>query len=169
MKHPILFGAVALTGAVLSACSSATNTAAAPAPVAAPAAASPSSVVGKTIIFDSTSATYMISEDESEVWKNSTDNLKQWSMKLTSTRVTPNMELGMGTYVLICENGRERWDSTYDYRKTGATTAQLEDQGYEEVTTYKLNFTTPNSGTATSYGYTHDLQWKHAGLKFILK
>lgn len=170
MKTYILVVIAPLIVPALISCSSHDSPAArsAAAPVAAAAAASPASLVGKTLVLDHSGATDLLNEGAG-VWKPNPNKSATEMLKLTAVRVTPAMELGQRSYVLVSGQGSDVYKASYDYIKTGAATARLSLGGYEDGTDYQLNFVTENTGTATYTGGGEGMEWKGSGLKFIIK
>lgn len=162
MNSPI-FSALAWGGVVLAlvSCSSVT----AQAPAAMP--------VGKTLYFDYSSATYVSKESDSTTWTRGTDPGQLTVLTLTDKPNTKRDQydaVGEGLYLAreqLADGTKET--VSFNYRKTGIGTVEIELPGYEWGTTYTLHFDTADSGTATYTGGCESEEWKGDGVRFHLK
>ena len=133
----------------------------------------PSSLAGRTITFDYSTARCLFSEDGGYTWREDNGGSRT-SYRLTSTRNSGRRsrteDVGDGGWIAyIRYSDGYKQTTSYDYRKTGRDTAELTTSGIESFSTYVLRFDSPTSGTASNEGGSEGGEWKNSGIRFSIK
>lgn len=127
----------------------------------------------KVICYHYAAGTCLSKDGETGPWRKDTHvpafKTVRYTAELNSDRERADM-VGGGQYLSYETDAKGKTQIvSYDYKRTGRDTAQIEYPGYEWCTTYTLKFDTPVSGTA-SYEYTEaDWEDKGTNIPFTIK
>lgn len=127
----------------------------------------------KTFYYNNAAGTCLTKDGEDSPWRKDTNVSPVESVRYTAELNRSRDEadpVGLGKFLSYITDAKGKTRTiSYNYKKTGADTAEIECPGYEWCTTYTLKFDTPVSGTA-SYEYT-EADWGDKGtdIPFIIK
>lgn len=126
-----------------------------------------------TVYYNNAAGTCLTQDDENSPWRPATDVSPVESVRYTTEHHLVRDEtdsIGLGQFLAYKTDAKGKTQTiSYNYKKTGADTAEIEHPGYEWSTTYTLKFDTPVSGTA-SYEYV-EAGWGEKGtdIPFLIK